>query len=46
MTIEELKEEIDKLKKQREEMVANLHAIGGAIQFAELMREKMTPKKE
>jgi hypothetical protein len=45
MNLEELLKEIESLKKQREEMIANVNAIGGAIQFAEQLVAKMNAPK-
>jgi hypothetical protein len=41
MSIDDLAKEIEGLKKERENMIANLNAIGGAIQFAEQLAGKM-----
>jgi hypothetical protein len=41
MSIDDLAKEIEGLKKERENMIANLNAIGGAIQFAEQLAVKM-----
>ena len=41
MDIDDLVKELETLKRQREEMVANINAVGGAIQFAEAMIAKM-----